>query len=331
MKPVVRVLVCMLLLSGSALTCAGEASAWHNGTLAHDGQQRYFRLYLPAKQQERPPLVILLHGGTQSMNKIFRRHAGATREWPVLAEEAGFLLLVPNGVNVRTGDAKGNHQNWNDCRAAVAGSGAGSSADDVGFIRALIDRMATRFHIDRNRVYVTGASNGGMMSYRLAIELGDEIAAAAVFIANLPVDNECRQATRPVPMMIVNGTGDSVMPWNGGAVKGGGGRVQSAQETLEYWLRVNRVDRSGAQTTRLADVSGNDKSRVTRTRYPAAPGGADVLFYTVEGGGHTMPHARHLVPGLLRMTLLGHQNRDFDSVRAAWEFLRSQHLDQQAH
>jgi len=113
-------------------------------------------------------------------------------------------------------------------------------------------------------------------------------------------------------------------------VKGGGGRVQSTQATLENWLRVNRVDRSGAHSTALPDVYRRDKSRVTRTFYPAAPDGADVLFHAVKGGRHSMPHARYLVPGFLRRTLPGNQNRDFDSVRAAWNFLRGQRLDRQA-
>ncbi len=327
MKQVIHTVFCLLLLSWSVSPSASASPGWNSATLMHDGLERHFRYYVPATVPENPPVVILLHGGTRSMTKLFRKASGATRAWPELAEEEGFILLTPNGVNEKTGDPQGDRQNWNDCRAPVVNTGAASIADDVGFIDKLITRAILEQNVDESRVYVTGASNGGMMSYRLAIELSNRVAAAAIFIANRPADNECRHTTRPVPMMIVNGTEDPLMPWGGGAIMGGGGDVLSTQETLGYWLRANRTDMPGAQTTLLPDLNKRDKSHVTRTRYPAAPGGAEVLFYKVIGGGHAMPHARYVIPRFMRKILIGNQNRDFDSVRAAWNFLRIQRLN----
>ena len=299
---------------------------WHAGSIRHDGLDRHFRYYLPDALPEKPPLVILLHGGTQSMTKIFRKHAGATRAWPRLADDADFILLTPNGTNTRTGNAKGNRQNWNDCRSTVSGSGAGSTADDVGFIERLIDSMASDFDVDRGRVYATGASNGGLMSYRLATESGGNIAAIAAFVANRPEQNECRQVATPVPVMIVNATGDRMMPWAGGEVMGGGGRVLSTQATLQYWLKRNRVLTDSAQSEQLPDLNRRDSSTVTRTSYKAKADGAEVLFYEVTGGGHNMPHPDYIVPRFLQRSIIGNQNRDFDSVRAAWEFLSRHRL-----
>jgi polyhydroxybutyrate depolymerase len=322
-----QLLCAILLLCPVTATAASQPTpGWHEAVLTHDGIERHYRYYIAKTLANNPPLVILLHGGTQGMTKIFRRHAGATKEWPLLAEEAGFLLVVPNGTSQRNGSGSGNRQNWNDCRATIAGNGAGATADDVGFIRALVSELESNFAIDRNAVYATGASNGGMMSYRLATELGDVIAGVAVFIANRPADNECPPAVTPVPIMIVNGSEDPMMPWAGGEIMGGGGAVLSTAATLDYWLAVNRADRQAAQPEPLPDHNPRDGSHVVRTRYPAGHGGAEVLFYAVQGGGHNMPHAEHVVPRILRKTLIGKQNRDFDSVRAAWQFLSRQRL-----
>jgi polyhydroxybutyrate depolymerase len=107
-------------------------------------------------------------------------HAGGTQAWRDLAEENGFLLIVPNGTNARIGDPRGNDQNWNDCRSAARVGE--TKADDVGFIIALVEWAQREMRIDPLRVYATGASNGGGMSYRLAIERPDRFAAVAVFI-----------------------------------------------------------------------------------------------------------------------------------------------------
>jgi len=330
MTKALTLVLCALLLAGGGVSPAWTAPGWNNGALEHDGMQRVFRYYIPAARPEHPPLVILLHGGTGSMHKLFRKTSGAMREWPELAAEEDFILLTPNGVNEKTGDPQSNRQNWNDCRAPNARAGTSSAADDVGFMRDLITWSRSELGIDTARVYVTGASNGGMMTYRLAIELGNEIAAAAAFIANMPVDNECPPAVRPVPMMIVNGTKDPLMPWKGGAIMGHRGEVLSAQGTRDFWLKVNKADISQARTVALPDINKWDKSRVTRTDYPARPGGADTVFYEVINGGHTLPHPVYVVPRFMRKLLIGNQNRDFDSVRAAWNFLSQHRLKSQA-
>jgi polyhydroxybutyrate depolymerase len=302
-----------------------QVPGWHEGNIAHDRRIRYFNYYLPRDLPKNAPAVVLLHGGTQSMRKIFGRHAGATREWLDIAEEEHFLLLVPNGTNPETGDTRGDKQNWNDCRKPGPGVTAISTADDVGFIASLIDWAGSKFNIDKTRVYVTGASNGGLMAYRLAVELGDRVAAIAAFVANLPADNQCRSASRPVPVMIVNGTEDPLMPWAGGTIPGRRGRVLSAEETLNYWLQVNRSDTENVEMSQISDRNPHDRSRVTRVRYRPLPGGADVLFYKIDGGGHTVPSIEHAVPAWARRLLVGTQNRDVEGAREAFSFLR-QHL-----
>ncbi len=307
----------------STVTAASveKSQGWHEQVILHDGISRYFRYFIPAAPKENPDVVLLFHGGTQSMRKIFRRHAGGTREWEKLSQENGFLLLVPNGINVKNGDTKGNHQNWNDCRVATKGNNSASKADDVGFVRKLLDWSHVHFNINPSRVYVTGASNGGLMSLRLITELSSRITAAAVFIANQPVETDCEPAKAAIPLLLMLSTKDPLMLWQGGQIRDEGPVMMSAQETLNYWLDVNHADRAKAVTEQLPDSNKKDDSLVIKTIYPAKTGGQPVWFYEMQGAGHTMPSIKYDVPFLARI-LVGKQNRDIEGTHEAWQFLR---------
>ncbi|MCF6193388.1 MAG: hypothetical protein L3J46_03530, partial [Kangiellaceae bacterium] len=219
--------VLMITTISLTLPVIGKAisieQGWHKSKFKHAGIIREYRYFIPSNYKESLPIVILLHGGTQSMKKLFSRKAGASKQWPILAEKENFVLLVPNGTNPKTLKGSGSKQNWNDCRIPEKGRRYGVVADDVGFISELIDWSTKELLTDINQVFVTGASNSGMMSYRLAMELPEKIAAVAAFIANLPADSECKANNIPIPIMIFNGTKDPFMPWSGGELKGDGG------------------------------------------------------------------------------------------------------------
>ena len=229
--------------------------------------------------------------------------------------------MTPNGIHVETGDSDGDRQNWNDCRIAVEGDNGASRADDVGFIARLIGRFISRQHIDADRVYVTGASNGGMMSLRLITEIGDRLAAAVVFIANQPQRTDCPEPRFAVPLMLLNGTDDPLIRWQGGPIRDKGPALMSTPDTLRYWLQVNHGSTQPGETLRLPDTNRRDDSHIERSIYPPLSGGQPLWFYKVVGGGHTMPSKRHRVPRIARW-LVGNQNRDVEGAALAWDFLR---------
>jgi polyhydroxybutyrate depolymerase len=297
---------------------AKPQSGWSNSQLSQGSLPRYFRYYVPKNLPERSPVVILLHGGTQSMHKVVAANSGGAQAWSELAEREKFLLIVPNGVD-ETGDPAGDRQNWNDCRADQA-----TTADDVGFMRELMNWADATYTVNNRRIYATGASNGGMMAYRLGMEMPDRIAAIAAFVANLPADSECKPKNQPIPTLIANGTADPIMPWAGGTVAPDSGRVLSSQATVDYWLRVNRSDRATAQRSRLPNLNRRDQSTIDETRYPASPGGAIVLFYQVNGGGHAMPSQQYELPRVIQRRLVGLQNQDLEGAEAAWAFFKQQ-------
>jgi polyhydroxybutyrate depolymerase len=302
---------------------ASEATpGLHSGKtiLAPDGLLRYFHYYVPRNFKPQMPVVIILHGGTQDYNKILRQES-ALSEWLPIADEQGIFLLIPNGINPRNKDANGTNQHWNDCRADASQIETG--ADDVGFIRVLIDWAIKSFSVDATSVYATGGSNGGLMSYRLAFELSDKIAAIAAFIANLPENSECKWPVRPIPVMICNGTKDPLIPWNGG--KGEHGKFFSAPETRDFWIKTNGIPSIPDQTKHFTNLDLTDGSSVQSDLYSGAKDKSEVLFYTVTGGGHSMPSIDHKIRKMFEW-LLGKQNHDIESVHHAWSFLNRQKL-----
>jgi polyhydroxybutyrate depolymerase len=313
--------IALVALAGGTGCLAGT---WHDdATIEHDGLTRYYRYYTPDNAPPGMPVLFILHGGGGDMHGVMNN--GANLEWPEIADEEGILLIVPNGFDPDTGSTDGDNQAWNDCRGDMIVRV--TDADDVGLVNALIDWASANFDIDLDRVYSTGASNGGMMSYRLAFELGDRIAAVAAFIANLPAVDECVNPVRIVPTFICNGDAEThYMPWDGGCVTANSGcdrgTVISALETRDFWIGFNGCDPSPVETIDYPDLDPGDESTVTSDLYTGGYRGAEVMFYRVRGGGHTVPSIEHhRNPTLLLLLGLGLQNHDIESAREAWAFL----------
>ncbi|THB64500.1 MAG: esterase, partial [Desulfovibrio sp.] len=173
-------------------------------TLVHDSVTREYYVHLPTQHfsGSPPPLVIVLHGGGGTAEAMDRQK---DYEFSEKADQLGWILVFPQGVD----------KQWNDGRVDL---NRDVSLDDVGFISALIDKCLARYGADPSRVYVAGMSNGGMMTLRLAIDLSHRLAAAAAVTANLPVILETAQPVQPIPLMLINGTDDPVVPYYGGMV-----------------------------------------------------------------------------------------------------------------
>lgn len=253
------------------------------------------------------------------MDTLFRPNAGGTQAWVEVAEEHGFILVVPNGFNPGSGSTTGNDQRWNDCRNDPEVSVPLSTADDTGFLQRLIASFHASHATDPGAVFATGVSNGGMMTLRLATELPEEIRAGAAFLAQEPALSACPPPSRPVPMMILVGTDDAFMPFEGGSIPGGRGLVRSARETVERWSEANGTGTEPLEVISYPSLQPDDATSVTCRRYGGAGGGERVRYCVVEGGGHVTPSIRHpIAPWVAR--LLGAQNRDLESAQEAWSF-----------
>jgi polyhydroxybutyrate depolymerase len=304
-----------------ALATSAPAALVTDVTLQHGGVTRWFDYYEPAGLTSDPvPLLLVLHGGTQSNKWI---EIQPFREFMALADVEKFLIVFPNGTT-SSGQSGANGQfNWNDCRNDAGA--ASTPADDVGFLRAVIDWMAAHFAVNPGRVYVTGPSNGGMMAYRLALELSHRIAAVAAVIANLPLNSECRAApVHPLSVLVMNGTADAIMPWNGGQVAGNRGAVTSATATAAFWRTFLQTGATPEHVD-FPDLDAADGGTVSRDRWTGGTQGTEVMLYTVTGGGHQIPSIAH--PALpVAEDLFGKQNNDVEASAEIWTFLARQRL-----
>ncbi len=288
-------------------------SGVHRTTIQVGNLNRSYSYYVPEIKPLHPALVLVFHGSDGDGQRA-RRATGYNFE--KLAKQHGFIVVYPDGFE----------HHWNGCRKAGPYSANKLDIDDVGFIDALINRFSKNYHIDLKRVYAMGMSNGGHMTYRLALELPHRITAIAATIASLP-DKEnldCTPRNTPISVMIVNGTDDPINPFFGGRVNlfgsGDRGTVISSQETFEYWRRLaghpNLLDHYT-----FPDSNSEDESWVERTT-AITPGLAEIRLYTVHGGGHTLPH-----PYIRWPAILGTNNRDINIVEEIWNFFDQQSGD----
>ena len=208
---------------------------------------------LPARNA---PMVISLHG--------FRQDAGYQRgqtHWEAVADTAKFVVVYPNGIN----------KAWD-----IVGD------TDVRFIEAIIDTMHARCHIDRNRVYLTGFSMGGMMTYHAMSRMGDKIAAFGP-VGGIPVDYREPSGTRAVPLIHIHGTDDNVVYYNGDPNHPGGG-YGSIPGYVKKWAEYDGCKMTPEVVGPYP--AGKPGSAATLTRYSGGKDGTEVVLISIEGKGH---------------------------------------------
>ena len=272
------------------------------------GRTRTYRIYVPAHLANPAPLIFVLHGGggSGSAQELITR-GGFNR----IADREGIIVVYPDGVG----------RNWNDGRSEVNSPAFQENVDDVGFFKALLERIADKYPIDRKRVFATGLSNGGFMSYRLACEAADTFLAVAPVVAGLSVDLGPRcQPKRPVSVAILNGTEDPFVPWEGGYVKALGikrGQTWSALKTYEKWIELDacKVRFDEPEVNKVPD----DDTSFKRHRATSCAGGAEVRLDEIRGGGHTWPRGmRYLSVGIV-----GRISQELDAATEIWSFFKS--------
>jgi polyhydroxybutyrate depolymerase len=289
----------LVLLFGLLVAVTDPAIAQEERTLQSDGLERSFLLVGATPGMPRP-LILALHGNGGSGEQFLRYGP-----WLPLVASAGVVLALPDGLN----------RSWADGRpdSEFRGRKPPAGLNDVAFLTSLVNDLVKAGIADRKRIYVAGLSNGGMMALRLLCDRADLFAAGAVVIASLPESSSTRcKPSRPVPLLLMNGTADKLVPDQ--AVPG---QFLGTEGTAAFWRRVNRC---GAMRTAqdLPDINPNDGSRVTLSEAPCPPG-QDVAVYRVVGGGHQMPTITG--PALLER-MLGPRNRDIEGAEVIWSFLR---------
>lgn len=227
-------------------------------TLDVGGLERTYYVLFPANRTGRLPLVLALHGYTQSV--------GGLESGTDLNDEAavdGFVLAYPEGIS----------QSWN--AGGCCADARARNIDDVAFIKHVIDQLVSGGRVDPKRVFATGLSNGGMMDYRLACELSDRIAAIASVSGALEVDS-CSPA-RTVSVLEMHGTDDSQVPIGGGTLAGLG-TFPPTMSTMKRWVGIDGC--TANPTFSKTDITET-------TTWTGCRDGSSVVLVVVNGGGHT--------------------------------------------
>jgi polyhydroxybutyrate depolymerase len=275
------------------------------GSIKIGDLERHYELFKPGGYSHRGslPLLIVLHGANAA-GSIIRSYTGFND----LAEQKNFLVVYPDSYGTC----------WNDGRVDMESKAFADGIDDVRFISDLIDHIVTSNPVDRNRVYAVGFSNGGMMALRLGISIPGKLAAVATVSGLLPRQLAQSGPGKPVPVLIIHGTSDHVVPWTGGILKSGEktrGEVMSFVDTALFWARHNGC-RAPAELLVLPDADPADGTLPFQVSYTCCNPGSEVLLLAIQGGDHNWPGTERILPE----NKVGKTCRDIKATGYIWEF-----------
>ena len=246
---------------------AGE----HSLSFVHEGVRRHYLLHLPEKRPagKRLPLLLAFHGLGGSAREQMEDSG-----FNALSDRHRFAVAYPEGI----ANADGG-QAWNGGLCCAFGQ---PDRDDVSFVRKLVRNISDRTCIDPKRVYAAGSSNGGHLSYRLACEASDLVAAVGSVVGVLLIPTARCRPSRPVPVLHIHGTADAIVPYRGGRT------IReldypSVPEVLAFFRRLNGCDDPERVWLSAGPVRCSSPGRCR--------GGGEVAHCRVEGMGHCWPGA----------------------------------------
>ncbi|GAC1633149.1 MAG: hypothetical protein NVS9B10_28250 [Nevskia sp.] len=305
----IRTLLTSLLLATAATAMAnedGDAAARH-GELSIGGRTRTYSLHVPssvAGRRDPLALVVALHGGGGN-GDANEQQTG----FNALADREGFIVVHPDGTGparlLLNAFGKGRLYTWN--AGSCCGYAVEHGIDDVAYLRALVKTLQQRYPIDPRRIYATGLSNGGMMSYRLACEASDVFAAIGV-VSGAQTSAGCQPA-QPVSVIHFHGTADQNVPLAGGI----GAKALDKQakppvmDAINFWLRAD-----GLAATPQISARGSIRKQVW-----SGGSGAEVVLYLIDGGGHAWPGGKQM------LAMLDKPAQDLAATPLIWEFFKA--------
>ena len=264
-----------------------------NGELVSSGRKREYVLHVPTRyDRSKPtPLVISMHGAA-----LWGAAQRDISQWDRVADREGIIVVYPSGT---TGSGP---------RIWHVDSSAGLRRD-VTFISELIDTLRASYNIDPARVYANGLSNGGGMAFVLSCMLSDRIAAVGMVGAAQTLPWDWCTDRHAVPMIAFHGTNDRAVPYTGGPSLVTSRPFPNVVTWLAHWARRNGCAPSAIDSAFARDVS--------RRAYANCDQDADVVLYTIQGGGHTWPGGMQLP-----QWWLGTTSRSIDASSVMWDFFR---------
>ena len=240
-----------------------EKSSWKN--------TRNYKILKPKNYdpKKKYPLILSLHGFSSN-------GSGQAGFFPLaaLAEKYGFLYCFPSGLD----------RSWNATNACCDWT---NKNDDSTYLRNLILWAQKEYSVDKKKVYVTGLSNGGFMSYRMAQDHSDLITAIVPF-AGVGYKKWPKKPTNPVSVLHIHGTKDETVKWDGGRF--GLRAYPSAEENFDNWRKFNQCDNEIDSSKEKIDVARRVQGKETTVkRFTNKNGNVVVELWRVGNGGHVTP------------------------------------------
>ncbi len=258
---------------------------------SYQGIKREYSVFLPKNYKSNMPLVLNLHGSNISMPG-WMKLTGMNN----VADTAGFIVVYPLAE-----DFGSSPRNW---RNNV----------EVGFISRLIDTLDNKYDIDLSRVYCTGGSAGGFLTYRLLGDIGHRFAAGAPVIGQFFSNATIWKPTQITPLLIINGTKDQFVPYSDDDIGSG----WSVEKTINYLVQYNNCSLQ-ADTLLLPDNDTTDNSTIEKISWTNCSDNISIIHYKVIGGGHTWPGGNN--DGI--PNIYGNMNNDINSSAEIWNFFKN--------
>ncbi|MFA8440147.1 LPXTG cell wall anchor domain-containing protein [Pueribacillus sp. YX66] len=281
-----------------------------------DGLKRTFDYYVPSSYQENKsvPLLLSFHGaGSSGAGQMY------LSRFDEVAEREGFIAVFPDSSIMKDGEVLSPEDDSSfdpDSSIDKSWKIIHDRVDDVAFTDAILNYLEDNYNIDTNRVYATGMSSGALFSSHLAVMLPDRIAGIGLVTGQMTTDTASITAERPKTVVMVMGEDDPIY-------KARPAIFLSNEETIKYWLNTNRIT-TEPQVSYLPQIAENDPTKIRRTVYRGGKDNTEVIYYLVEGGGHTWPGG----PQYLPPERIGLTSQHMNASEVIWGHLKERSLDE---
>ena len=280
----------------------------NNNSFTHSGVMRSYNVYKPNSYNSttKVPLVIVLHPGIVQEGDTMNLQMERYTHFDLVADTANFLIAYPNSRK----DVNGIDPDW-----AIWDYSNTRGWNDVSFINTMMDKIIQDYNIDTCKIYITGFSMGGYLSYSMACESGNRLAAIAPVSGHKDHSYNC-SPTNAVPVFHIHGDLDVDAKYYGDLSQD----LDSVATVLRLWYNYNNCN-STPVISQLPNISTNDNTTITKYYYAPLSSDNEVIHYKVNGGGHGWPGALFSHP-----SEVGWNNMDVDASVEIWKFFRRHKL-----
>jgi polyhydroxybutyrate depolymerase len=281
--------------------------------LRHQGLIRPFHYYVPQnKNIKQRSLLFVNHGGSGDSTGLIQ-HSG--EGLMALADKNNTVLVWPNAVDHHWNEGSGREM-WTAIRDKV---------DDIGYFNGMIDYFVKRYDVQEKAIFACGISNGGMMCHRLALQLSNRISGiVSVSSAIFPALALQKKEKRRIPVLLLQGTEDPLLPYEGGEAKALGkflGKVISSDQAVEYWCQISG-EKVAKSVRQAKNIDQQDNCKTTVESWTTPTGKLIVRRYKIDGGGHTWPGEKREGKRYLINQIVGRTCQDFSASEVIFDFMK---------